>query len=47
MRERDKNNKQMFRKRNNEIKENDQKIEKNNEKNERHDWKKYLNKDND
>ena len=47
MRECDENNEQIFRKTNNEIEENDQKIEKNDRKDKRHDWRKYLNKDND
>ena len=47
MRKRDKNNKWIFRKINDKIEKNNQKIEKNNRKDEKHDWRKYLNKDND
>ena len=47
MRERDEINKWIFQETSDKIKENDQKIEKNNRENERHDWKKYLNKNND
>ena len=37
----------MLRKTNDKTKEDDQKIEKNDREDEKHDWKKYLNKDND
>ena len=37
----------MFRKLNNKIKEDSKKIKKNDREDERHDWRKYLNKNND
>ena len=47
MRERDEDNERILRKTNHEIERNDKKIEKDDRENEEHDWRKYLNKNDD